>query len=319
MWEDVNQVEDSISWYDSLRIRINLDVTVPLKRALRFRVPDGLSVVVHLTYERLSNFCYLCGRLGHIQRLCDLRFADGFLDPGIHAPYGPCLRENSLGGRSLSDLSSIRPTMVRPFRSSLSPVVSHSDGVGSRHPVRAVTVPDGLVTWAGAGLLNSDSPEPNEPPSIHVYPRADFLGGPSSSGGPSQYPCGSSLNEINHSPQSVGPSPWLSHANQSISAEGPSQSDAPPYFSPPSSPRCSPVLGGVIPSPKIPNPDPFPLSFSKASLTTPEFGDEALVGVSLGVAHGGESTAGCHPSFSAGRGLRPTASMWPASACWDDY
>ncbi|KAK4424848.1 hypothetical protein Salat_1678400 [Sesamum alatum] len=98
VWEDEANVEDFISWSGALRLRILLDVNLPLKWALRLRLPDDHSLVVRLTYERLPNFCYLCGRLGHIQRLRDLQFADGFIDPSVHAPYGPWLRDNSFGG-----------------------------------------------------------------------------------------------------------------------------------------------------------------------------------------------------------------------------
>ncbi|KAK4438704.1 hypothetical protein Salat_0204900 [Sesamum alatum] len=87
-WEDDSNIEDCITWQESLRIRVLLNVTVPLKRALRVRLHNDSSVVVRFTYERVPNFCYLCGRLGHIQQLCDLHFSDGFIDPGTHAPYG---------------------------------------------------------------------------------------------------------------------------------------------------------------------------------------------------------------------------------------
>ncbi|KAK4423007.1 hypothetical protein Salat_1883300 [Sesamum alatum] len=72
VWEHEATVEESITWQDSLRLRSQLDVTVPLKRALRVRLHDDASVVVRFTYECLPTFYYLCGLLGHAQCLCDL-------------------------------------------------------------------------------------------------------------------------------------------------------------------------------------------------------------------------------------------------------
>ncbi|KAL0356017.1 UNVERIFIED_CONTAM: hypothetical protein Sradi_4048600 [Sesamum radiatum] len=55
-------------------------------------MPLGSEHLVSFTYERLPNFCYLCGRLGHIGKYCELAFAEGFVDPGNDTPYGPWLR-----------------------------------------------------------------------------------------------------------------------------------------------------------------------------------------------------------------------------------
>ncbi|KAK4428852.1 hypothetical protein Salat_1185100 [Sesamum alatum] len=94
---------------DSLHMRILLDVTVPLKRALRIRLRHDSSVV----------------------------FSDGFINPGVHAPYGPWLRENSFNSRSSFDAPTLRPMVVRPFRSLTSPVVSSSDNGSSSQRARA--------------------------------------------------------------------------------------------------------------------------------------------------------------------------------------
>ncbi|KAL0439063.1 UNVERIFIED_CONTAM: hypothetical protein Slati_2389300 [Sesamum latifolium] len=79
------------SWGSTLRIRVALNVNAPLKRALKFSSGGGEELLVHLTYERLSNFCYLCGKLGHIGKYCELHFASDFMDPGSDSSYGPWL------------------------------------------------------------------------------------------------------------------------------------------------------------------------------------------------------------------------------------
>ncbi|KAL0408772.1 UNVERIFIED_CONTAM: hypothetical protein Sradi_1811600 [Sesamum radiatum] len=52
----------------------------------------GDEQLVTFTFERLPNFCYLCGKIGHISKWCETRFEDGFIDPGENSPYGPWLR-----------------------------------------------------------------------------------------------------------------------------------------------------------------------------------------------------------------------------------
>ncbi|KAL0407807.1 UNVERIFIED_CONTAM: hypothetical protein Sradi_1715100 [Sesamum radiatum] len=92
VFQDLEADDTGCSWGATMRIRVSLNVHKPLKRSLKLRSPVGQELVVHFTYERLSNFCYLCGRLGHIDKYCELRFEDGFRDPGTETPFGPWLR-----------------------------------------------------------------------------------------------------------------------------------------------------------------------------------------------------------------------------------
>lgn len=76
------------------RIRIELEVTKPLKKGMRIKKDDGEWVRVEFKYERLPTFCFICGVLGHGDRFCHKR------GHGVHAvtekQYGPELRA---GGR----------------------------------------------------------------------------------------------------------------------------------------------------------------------------------------------------------------------------
>ncbi|KAL0437847.1 UNVERIFIED_CONTAM: hypothetical protein Sradi_0492600 [Sesamum radiatum] len=83
---------EGTTWGATLRIRVTIVVTLPLPRAFRIRITMGDEQLVTFTFERLLNFCYLCGRLGHIDKFCDKRYEEGFQDPGNDTPYGPWLR-----------------------------------------------------------------------------------------------------------------------------------------------------------------------------------------------------------------------------------
>ncbi|KAL0367135.1 UNVERIFIED_CONTAM: hypothetical protein Sradi_3603600 [Sesamum radiatum] len=93
-FRDMEMEDSGRSWGGSPRIMVAINVSQPLVRALCIRTPTGDDLVVSFTYERLQNFCYLCGRLGHISAACELLFEEGFQDPGEETPHG-ALAEDS--------------------------------------------------------------------------------------------------------------------------------------------------------------------------------------------------------------------------------
>ncbi|CAN1732283.1 hypothetical protein LINPERHAP1_LOCUS1562 [Linum perenne] len=56
-----------------MRIRVRLDVRKALKIEKEVKKTHR-AVMAKFRYERLPTFCYLCGRIGHIDRFCELRF-----------------------------------------------------------------------------------------------------------------------------------------------------------------------------------------------------------------------------------------------------
>ncbi|XVF51641.1 hypothetical protein PTKIN_Ptkin04bG0200700 [Pterospermum kingtungense] len=55
-----------------LRIRVEIDVTKPLRRAVKLLEGDGKKEIWgRITYKWLTTFCYSCGKLGHTDVDCD--------------------------------------------------------------------------------------------------------------------------------------------------------------------------------------------------------------------------------------------------------
>lgn len=57
-------------WRESMRVKIRLDVRKPLKRKKKIKRKDGSEFVVMCKYERLGDFCFVCGLVSHTERFC---------------------------------------------------------------------------------------------------------------------------------------------------------------------------------------------------------------------------------------------------------
>ncbi|KAL0403884.1 UNVERIFIED_CONTAM: hypothetical protein Sradi_2029200 [Sesamum radiatum] len=104
-------------------MRVALDITKPLSRALKIRTVLGDEQLISFTYEHLPNFCYLCGCLGHLSRQCELQLQPDFKDPGLNTPFGgwlqaaaPAFTRRRTGGSSSQNTPChfLRPTFVTP-------------------------------------------------------------------------------------------------------------------------------------------------------------------------------------------------------------
>lgn len=57
-----------------MRLRVTIDVRKPLKRYKKILYGENKFTYLNFKYERLGNFCYICGLLGHTEKFCEKRF-----------------------------------------------------------------------------------------------------------------------------------------------------------------------------------------------------------------------------------------------------
>ena len=79
------------SMFMKLKVRIN--VTQPLKQEWQVRASGGDWTQILFKYERLGNFCYACGILGHTDRACKMLY-DQEHDDGTRG-WGASLKPES--------------------------------------------------------------------------------------------------------------------------------------------------------------------------------------------------------------------------------
>lgn len=82
---------------DFVRIRVQLDVTQPLKRGTFIRLKDGAKKWISFTYEHMPMYCYLCGVVGHMEKRFPSRYADDFMDSSPYFLYGVWLKAMTMG------------------------------------------------------------------------------------------------------------------------------------------------------------------------------------------------------------------------------
>lgn len=77
-------------WRLYVRVRVTMDVTKPLKRRMKIKREGGVWNWVNFKYERLSLFCFVCGRMGHSDRDCEVVYVNP--NKEIDRAYGVWLR-----------------------------------------------------------------------------------------------------------------------------------------------------------------------------------------------------------------------------------
>ncbi|CAN1760291.1 hypothetical protein LINPERHAP1_LOCUS7477 [Linum perenne] len=78
-----------------------MDIRLPLKRGKKIVKPGGDWIIARFRYEKLPTFCFICGRMGHIDRHCEIYLHT--LDDQIVRRWdmdlrAPPRKSNQLGG-----------------------------------------------------------------------------------------------------------------------------------------------------------------------------------------------------------------------------
>ncbi|CAN1810997.1 hypothetical protein LINPERHAP1_LOCUS26106 [Linum perenne] len=84
-----------------MKLRARLDIREPLKKEKKVKKPRGDWLLAKFRYERLPNFCFICGRIGHIDRHCEIYFRipdDKIIRNWDITMRAPPLQYSTLGG-----------------------------------------------------------------------------------------------------------------------------------------------------------------------------------------------------------------------------
>ncbi|XP_074374449.1 uncharacterized protein At4g02000-like [Apium graveolens] len=77
-------------WREYMRIRVDIDITKPLRRRMRVRTYGNDWSWITFIYEHVPTFCFICGIVGHADKLCSKLFNTPESD--ITRPYCAWMR-----------------------------------------------------------------------------------------------------------------------------------------------------------------------------------------------------------------------------------
>ena len=69
--EEVECDARMVVWGRCLKVRVSINTSKSLRRGKMLSVPRGGRVLAMFRYEHLPDFCYVCGRLDHLEQDCD--------------------------------------------------------------------------------------------------------------------------------------------------------------------------------------------------------------------------------------------------------
>ncbi|XP_074361359.1 uncharacterized protein LOC141701624 [Apium graveolens] len=77
-------------WREYMRIKVKVDVRSPLKRRKKIGSKNRKECIVNCKYEKLADFCFVCGVLSHTERFCKKKIEGG--TEGVTRKWGNWLR-----------------------------------------------------------------------------------------------------------------------------------------------------------------------------------------------------------------------------------
>ncbi|KAM7531628.1 hypothetical protein LguiB_035038 [Lonicera macranthoides] len=77
-------------WRIYMRIRVSIDISKSQKRRMQIKKAGQTESWVNFKYEKLPNFCFFCGVIGHAEKFCEVLFK--FPDKTIPRLFGTWLK-----------------------------------------------------------------------------------------------------------------------------------------------------------------------------------------------------------------------------------
>lgn len=142
-----------------LRIRVEMDVSLPLPKGFMFKRQTQNSYEiketwVHFKYERLSDYCYARGRIGHHYKACKLVYRE----EGNHSGYGPELRTGV--AKNLGLLVEFYRAQIDEMEESLQPILrQRQDQAPAHEEVTHVRFSKGQTSSLGHGVTSVLRPD----------------------------------------------------------------------------------------------------------------------------------------------------------------
>lgn len=84
----------ALGYTGTLRIRVRIDVGKSLRRKEKVVLPNGVVRYVRFAYEKLTLFCFLCGKMGRGESSCPLRVLHSDQDLSLGGTFRYGLRLN---------------------------------------------------------------------------------------------------------------------------------------------------------------------------------------------------------------------------------
>ncbi|KAH9781813.1 cchc-type domain-containing protein [Citrus sinensis] len=93
--KDVDTDEEGNCIGEIVRLRISVDITKPLQKLLEVETEDEGSIPIPILYERLPDFCFCCGLIGHHYKEC-IEYKG---QPKEDLPYGYWMKATTRAGK----------------------------------------------------------------------------------------------------------------------------------------------------------------------------------------------------------------------------
>ncbi|KAI8032250.1 Uncharacterized protein LOK49_LG01G03918 [Camellia lanceoleosa] len=156
---DMELSEEGVAWGKYLRIRVSIDIAKPLRHGMHIALGSFHPVWVSFRYERLPNFCFAYGILGH--GTCDyaIRLLGSAVDNSARFQYGPWLQTDMELGKGKGPSRPFEP-VEKELVGLDSPMVSVLGSGSALQPCQSEPsqlIPSGLPI--GRGMDHAPTPQ----------------------------------------------------------------------------------------------------------------------------------------------------------------